>query len=373
MRKRQEELLVIRYLKEKLKYERLGKYITHFIRNDPSALKNNFHSITYRVKDEKRFIEKIEKENKDLSDGNSHITVKNFHNRIGDLLGMKLICLRLNDIKIIEAYFQYLVEEKIFEFVDKPEHKRSFLLPLNPGGEVDEGHTQVYSGYSSIHYQFKPGVGLAAPEEFKELQFEFQLKTILEEAWGEIDHKYRYTYSRTGAELPDYIDAGFYNLSAYLQVAAMQAEYLCRQMEAHAQTAGGIAEKAIDKSIFNHKKADNNVISHLSKAQLGLEKIFGFQPTERTLIYIIKRLQKYGYRGQYQSSIKKIMKKKCLQEFKAVFVKILDCEPFEDITKRNVDIINAINFALVGGTQGTRVALEGLRLVLKCRKEQLKY
>jgi ppGpp synthetase/RelA/SpoT-type nucleotidyltranferase len=59
------------------------------------------------------------------------------------------------------------------------------------------------------------------------------LRTILEEAWSEIDHKYRYVSSRSGVHLPEDINTGFYSLSAYLQVAALQAEHLCRMAESH--------------------------------------------------------------------------------------------------------------------------------------------
>jgi len=59
MRKREKESLLAAFLHKKLHYERLGAHITRLIRDDPSAPKQNFHTITYRIKDEKRFIKKI--------------------------------------------------------------------------------------------------------------------------------------------------------------------------------------------------------------------------------------------------------------------------------------------------------------------------
>jgi len=48
---------------------------------------------------------------------------------------------------------------------------------------------------------------------------------------------------------------GFYNLSAYLQVAALQAEYLCRLAEAHslkkAPKAKEIAQIVLDTLVMN--------------------------------------------------------------------------------------------------------------------------
>ena len=376
MRKRQKEALLIAFLQEKNKYERLGEYTVHLIKDDPSAPKHNFHTITYRIKDETRFIEKIDKENKNLDAGSSPINVKNFQERIGDLLGVRLICLRLADIKILEAYFEFLIKEKIFTYIEEPKQKRSFILPIDPGEATNDDRNLMYSGYSSIHYQITLGDGLDAPHELKGLQIEIQLRTILEEAWGEIDHKYRYAYSRSGAVLPEYIHSGFYNLSAYLQAAAMQAEYLCRQVELHRQSAGFIANTkvAVSDAVApvsqKLKKTENDYVSHLPVLQAALSGIFGFRLTDRTLIYILKRFRESGYTGQYKMLVQKLTKKPRLEEFKTVFREILGREAFENKNKRNADAINAVNFALFHKAQGTRVALEGLRSVLKNRKER---
>ena len=374
MRKREKEALLIAFLQEKIRYEKLGDYIVHLIKDDPSAPKNNFHTIIYRIKEERRFIEKIERENKSLTTDQAPITVKNFQQRVGDLLGIRLICLRLADIKILEAYFVHLAAENIFEFIEKPKLKRSFILPVDPGDEQGS-HDLLYGGYSSVHYQIKLSDGLAVPDEIKGLQAEFQLRTILEEAWGEIDHKYRYAYSRSGAELPEYIHSGFYNLSAYLQAAAMQAEYLCRQVEMHspAKIVGNKKKREITNASIAFKNRDGQLDTvaptYLPVAQQSLEKIFGFKLNERTVLYILKRFQKFGISGQHKATLQKIIQKKHLREFRAIFSDMLAREPFADKDRRNVDVINAVNFSLFHETQGSRLAAEGLRSVLKYRKE----
>jgi ppGpp synthetase/RelA/SpoT-type nucleotidyltranferase len=229
----QKEAILISFLNEKERYKKLAEYIVHLIRDDPSSPKESLHTIVYRIKDELRIIEKIDKQNRELEAGAPPITEKNYRTRVGDLLGVRIICLRLSDIVKIEAYLGLLSEERILRFVKGPDQKRSFILPVDPGESISDGMDLTYSGYSSIHYQVELGENSDAPSGLKDLQFEFQLRTILEEAWGEIDHKYRYVRSRNGEALPEYIHTGFYNLSAYLQVAALQAEHLCRLAEAH--------------------------------------------------------------------------------------------------------------------------------------------
>ena len=204
MNEYQKEAILISFLNDKQRYKRLAEYIVHLISDDPSSPKESLHTIIYRIKDELRIIEKIDKQNKELEAGAPPITEKNYPARVGDLLGVRIICLRLSDIGKIEAYLGFLSEEKILHFVKGPDQKRSFILPIDPGEPAADGMDLSYSGYSSIHYQVKLGQNSDAPSGLKDLQFEFQLRTILEEAWGEIDHKYRYVRSRNGVSFLEY-------------------------------------------------------------------------------------------------------------------------------------------------------------------------
>jgi len=375
MRKRQKEDILISFFKQKEKYEKLAEYIVHLIWDDPSSPKESLHTIIYRIKDNARLIEKIDEENKQLGVEAAPITQKNFQERVGDLLGIRLICLRLSDIKRVEAYLKLLAEEKILRFIRRPEQKRSFVLPIDPGEAIPEGLDLRYSGYSSIHYQVELGENSDTTDELKGLQVEFQLRTILEEAWGEIDHKYRYVFSRSGDALPEYIHTGFYNLSAYLQAAALQAEHLCRQAEAHRLLRTKKAKRKSVASVVAEPGSHEIRMEGTSQATLPpafqavVEEAFGFKLTVRTLTYILKRLDEFGYAEQSQVQFQKIFTENRLQEFKTIFREVLNRGAFEDKSKRNVDAINAVNFALFDEIQGRRVAQEGLRSALRWRKE----
>ncbi len=379
MRKRQKEDILIAFFKEKGKYEKLAEYIIHLIREDPSSPKGSLHTIIYRIKDEARLIEKIDEENKRLEVKAEPITHKNFQERIGDLLGIRFICLRLSDIKRVEAYLGLLVKEKILRFIRKPDQKRSFVLPVDPGESIPDGLDLRYSGYSSIHYQVRLGKNADASDELKGLRIELQLRTILEEAWGEIDHKYRYVFSRSGEVLPEYIHTGFYNLSAYLQAASLQAEHLCRQAEAHSllrtkKTKGKSMFPAVPKPISVDTPMDGSDQAKLQQAiQAVLQKTFGFKPTVRTLSYIMKRLDEFGYAENLEVLFQKTSTENRLQEFRTIFREVLNREAFEDKNKRDIDLINAVNFALFEEIQGRRVAQEGLRSALRWRKQRSRW
>jgi hypothetical protein len=204
------------------------------------------------------------------------------------------------------------------------------------------------------------------------------LRTILEEAWGEIDHKYRYVRSRNGVALPEYIHAGFYNLSAYLQVAAFQAEHLCRLAEAHrlkktAQVKGKPATPFVNGSSSIDIDEDEACQKPLAPTiEMYLEEILGFKVTVRTLTYIERRLDEVGFAEKQHEILQKVFTEDRIVEFKAIFRETLNLIPFTNEKERNIDVINALNFAIFDELQGKRVAQEGLRSVLRWRKERSK-
>jgi ppGpp synthetase/RelA/SpoT-type nucleotidyltranferase len=376
MKKHQREAILISFLNEKEKYRKLGEYIVQLIQEDPSAPKESLHTVIYRIKDEVRLIEKINRLNKELEDGVPLIMEENYQVKVGDLLGVRIICLRLSDIEKVEEYLKLLSEENILSFVKGPDQKRSFILPVNPGDSISDDIDLRYSGYSSIHYQIELGENSDASPGLKGLLFELQLRTILEEAWSEIDHKYRYVHSRIGLDLPEHIHTGFYNLSAYLQVAALQAEYLCRLAEAHSLKKIAKVKKVAriplgdEFSSTEMKKNDTGRKLSLSEIEKILNKMLKFKVTPRTLIYIEKRLEDVNSEEKPHKTLQKLLTKNRLLEFKTIFKEILNINPFSNAKERNIDVINALNFGIFYELQGKRVAQEGLRAVLRWRKDR---
>ena len=231
-------------------------------------------------------------------------------------------------------------------------------MPIDPGKAAPKDVSLQYSSYSSIHYQVKLGENSDASQAFKRIQIELQLRTILEEAWGEMDHKYRYSHSRIGDTLPGHIHSGFYNLSAYLQAAAMQAEQLCRDVEAYRLkrplTSQGnkkisMPPKSKEKEMMNGPADPLKVPPALKTV---LEETFGFKTTARTLAYIMRRLNKLGFSQRSKRFFQKIFKKRRLNEFRSIYKEVLKQDPFKDSATINIDLINAVNFALFDEIEG---------------------
>jgi hypothetical protein len=104
-----------------------------------------------------------------------------------------------------------------------------------------------------------------------------------------------------------------------------------------------------------------------------LKKIFGFKPTARTLTYLEKRFSESGYTGLPQIIFKKIFTAERLAEFKAIFLEVLKENPFENNRKKEIDVINAVNFVIAIETQGKQVAKEGLKSILRRKKKRSRW
>ncbi len=376
MKKHRKEAILISYLKEREKYNRLAEFIVHLIQDDPSAPKESLHTIIYRLKGELRLIEKIDMQNSRIESKKQFINEKNYQQEISDLLGVRIICLRLSDIGKIEEYLKFLAEEDVLRFVKGPEQKNTFVLPFTSGESIPTDRDLRYTGYSSIHYRIQLGMNSDAPADLQDLQVELQLRTILEEAWSEIDHKYRYVRSRSGVQLPEHIHTGFYNLSAFLQVAALQAEYLCRSAESYNRIKDpGLTENrplggdSLEKAVRNKEE----ISGARSQAEIKeeLEELLGIEVTPRTMLYIEKRLGELNADEAQSKSLKQLFIKTRLHEFKVVFQEIFPVKPFMTPKDRSIDVINALNFVISYELQGKRVAREGLRVVLLWRKNRL--
>jgi hypothetical protein len=107
-----------------------------------------------------------------------------------------------------------------------------------------------------------------------------------------------------------------------------------------------------------------------SEIEKSLKKILRFKVTPRTLSYIEKRLGDVNSEEKPHKTLQKLLTKNRLLEFKSIFQEILNIEPFANAKDRNIDVINALNFGIFYELQGKRVAQEGLKAVLRWRKDR---
>jgi len=143
-----------------------------------SLLLNNveIQTVIARVKDRDECISKFKiKYQKSLEDSKTEYEIRN---HITDLIGVRVICLYEPDI------------EKIKDILE-----RNFDVLAITDKISDIESTENQFGYKSLHLDLKLNeVRKTLPENvnYADLQFEIQIRTIIQDAWSVLDHKIKY-------------------------------------------------------------------------------------------------------------------------------------------------------------------------------------
>lgn len=171
------------YIELRPKLENIAKFIADTLRSADKV-----HSIRYRTKDPEHLLEKIIRKKK------SDINVKNYTEKITDLIGIRALHLYKDDW------------ENINDFIESNwNYKESATAMIRNGDSKDlyekkncniKNHDM---GYRSVHYIIE----CSATKE--KIYAEIQVRTIIEEAWSEIDHEIRYPYEINNEMLRSYL------------------------------------------------------------------------------------------------------------------------------------------------------------------------
>jgi ppGpp synthetase/RelA/SpoT-type nucleotidyltranferase len=151
-----------------------------------------------RVKDCDECLRKFElKYRNDVERRGGDYEIRNF---ISDLIGVRVICLYETDI----AYVHDILVAN-FDVIDKTD-KTALLIE-------DVGTF----GYKGVHLDLLLKEGRAAfPEyrRFADLRFEVQIRSIVQDAWSEVDHKLKYK-----RQIPDTLKRRIIRLAALFELA----------------------------------------------------------------------------------------------------------------------------------------------------------
>lgn len=166
-------------------YEYFMKNIKNFF--ETTKVKIYVHSLKSRIKDIDHILEKVERKNIILSKNKAPtITAENILTEITDIAGIRVLHLHQSQFEIIHNAIMSAVENEEYALLEKPkaytwdpESKIYFKsLGLTP-------HLK-HSFYTSIHYLLTPNAAN------RTVCCEVQVRTLLEEVWGEVDHTMNY-------------------------------------------------------------------------------------------------------------------------------------------------------------------------------------
>jgi putative GTP pyrophosphokinase len=152
-------------------------------------LRYRFHSVKWRMKDPEHLRDKLRR--KILEAKKAHktyrVTTKNLFLRINDLAGLRILHLYTQQAAEIDAGLRALFDEELYTVVEGPtartwdDESRSFFKSVNIKTKKSP------SLYTSVHYVIKPN---------KKTKYtcEIQVRTLMEEVWGEVDHTLNYPH-----------------------------------------------------------------------------------------------------------------------------------------------------------------------------------
>lgn len=155
-------------------------------------------TITLRIKDKEECIGKFKRKYlTELEHNNIDYCI---HEHITDLVGLRVVCLHLDDIKEIQSLIESNFKE--IDITDK-----SSQLDI----------TEDKFGYKGLHLDLMINDQRSSlPEyiKFKTISFELQIRTIIQDAWSVLDHKIKYKRN-----IPTELKRRINRLSALFEVA----------------------------------------------------------------------------------------------------------------------------------------------------------
>ncbi len=175
------------YRSNKHVFSAFAESIVRAFQLEPTLIGSNppiVHSMRYRLKDESHLADKIRRKE---TDKGVSINQDNLFNTITDLAGVRVLHLYQRQFSEIDKFIRRQIVNKEWFLLEKPiayywdpdstEYFKTFDLKL----KIKPSH------YTSIHYVIKPRRSSIA-------HCEIQVRTLLEEVWGEIDHSINYPH-----------------------------------------------------------------------------------------------------------------------------------------------------------------------------------
>ena len=154
-----------------------------------SALNETIHSIRSRLKDSRHLRDKLGRKMRQCKqEGRKfEITPENLLVKVNDLVGVRLLHLYTRQITVIDTALRELFREGKYDLLQGPfartwdDESRRFFRECKI--ETQESPSM----YTSVHYV----IGSASRTT---VTAELQVRTLMEEVWGEVDHTMNYPH-----------------------------------------------------------------------------------------------------------------------------------------------------------------------------------
>lgn len=166
------------------------------------ALKPYIHSTKARIKDPVHLKDKLERilRNTIASGGRFNINEDNLFVKINDLAGFRILHLHTREMKHIHDGLLGLFERERYVLRERPfastwdDESRSYF------GEIGIKTRKSPSLYTSVHYVINAN-------SLAKVTCEIQVRTLMEEVWGEVNHAMNYPHPANSVACSEQIKA----------------------------------------------------------------------------------------------------------------------------------------------------------------------
>lgn len=209
-----------------------------------------------RVKDRNECIRKFD--GKYRNNLEKHGDIYCIKDHISDLVGVRVVCIYESDI---EKVSDILREE--FELIDETDKSKELESTVSS------------FGYKGLHLDMKlSGKRTKLPEydKFIDFPFEVQIRSIVQDAWSEVDHKLKYK-----KQTPDHLSRRIAGLAALFEIADREFETirdLSNKLEEEAKdTSTEIDEDSTILDLFGFLRVANEHFAESTLSGFSLDTL----------------------------------------------------------------------------------------------------
>jgi GTP pyrophosphokinase len=154
-----------------------------------TTLRPYIHSLSWRMKEPDHLEDKLKRKLREYKARGKQfpITTSNLFVKINDLAGLRILHLYTQQVDGIKRGLEELFEEESYRVVEGPtartwdDESRAFFKSIGIKTKKSP------SLYTSVHYVIKPN-------RKKKYTCEIQVRTLMEEVWGQVDHTINYPH-----------------------------------------------------------------------------------------------------------------------------------------------------------------------------------
>jgi len=155
--------------------------------DNSASLNKLIHSKKYRVKDPEHLRDKLIRKAIDMKKAGIPFDINkdNLFSKVNDLAGFRILHLYTRQIEQIDMELKKIFREQAWILIEGPNAKtwddesRSYFKEI---GIKTSKHPNMYT---SVHYIIQPNSSAS-------ITCEIQVRTLMEEVWGEVDHSINY-------------------------------------------------------------------------------------------------------------------------------------------------------------------------------------